>query len=251
MLVRDIIRNLNKAWRGLAAAPKINSSPLISYANRNAYITASDFTFRSHLRHVGIRQGRNWSFCVSSDADLITAWLANVAFSGREILDPEATSVSLEKFTLVDLVEPPDLLIIRLGVKSTRNVAMPEVFLEAISHRHHIGKPTWVVDQSGSRFEVGHLCFSDSAVDILKKWDYFELESMESEKTQGPGLEFEYLKGSTKDEESVTEELEASSPSADLSLSGMTHSTNEGARRVELPQAPEKKRNKKSFRGSE
>lgn len=228
VLARDVCRNLDRAWRGLSAAPKIDSSPLLQCVNRDVYITASTPTFRCHLRHVGVRQGRNWSFTVSSDADLITAWLASAALAGKEILDPDATSVSMEKLTLVDLVDPPDLLIIRLGVKSARNSAMPEVFLEAISHRTHVGKPTWVVDQPDRRLNPSHLCYSEGVAEFLRDWDHLALDS------EMPGLEIDLIGGTRQ-----TQALDGG-----MTLSGIGNATNEGARRVERTAPPEKKRKK-------
>jgi len=233
VLARDTIRNLNRAWRGLSDAPRIGGSPLIEHTNQCAYITASTDTFRAHLRHVGIKQGRNWSFCVASDSELITAWLGSVGLSGKEILDPDAASVSMEKLTLVDLVDPPDLLIIRLGVKSARNVAMSEVFLEAIAHREHTRKPTWVVDQPGHKFNPSHLCYSEVAAEILSQWGHFPLDS-DSPETGIVSVGF-----------SEDNQIEAGA----MTLSGAGHSSNTGARRVERPVPSEKPRKRnKSFK---
>lgn len=167
----DIVRNLNRGWPGLANAPKVNTTPLIEYPKDNAYITASDEVFRGHLRHVAIRMGWQWGFKVVSDSDLMTAWLSPASLLGKEILDPEAASVSAEKATLVDLVHPPELLIIRLGVKAARNSAMSEVFLEALLHRVQESRPTWVVDQPLRRLDPGHMCFSDEVIRTLASWD--------------------------------------------------------------------------------
>lgn len=175
-IARDIVRNMERAWKGLAKAPKLTESSLIDYPSRDVYITAREATFRSHLRYVAIRQGRNWSFQVSTDADLMTAWLASKALDGMQILDPDAATVSLDKLTLVDLVDPPDLLIVRLGVKSARNSAMPEVLLEALTTREHKGKPTWVWDQPTYPLGPAHLCFSDAVADFLRKWDHVPLD---------------------------------------------------------------------------
>jgi hypothetical protein len=235
VLARDTLKNLNRAWRGLSDAPRIAGSPLVEHTNQCAYITASTDTFRAHLRHVGLKQGRNWSFCVASDAELITAWLGSVGLSGKEILDPDAASVSMEKLTLVDLVDPPDLLIIRLGVKSARNVAMPEVFLEAISHREHVRKPTWVVDQPMQQFNPNHLCYSESAAEILSQWGHFPLDGDLPEQP----VSIVEVGFAGADDQPV---------SSGLTLSGAGHASNSGARRVERPTAPEKPRKRSKFK---
>lgn len=174
-MVRDIISNLNRAWTGLANAPKVSESPLLPHAWGNLYITATDEALRVHLRHVGVRMGWSWGLKVVSDADLMVAWLSNAQLVGKEILDPDVASVSSEKATLVDLIEPPDLLVVRLGVKAARNSAMNEVFLETILHRHHINRPIWVVDQPNRRLDVGHMCFSDDVIRALTGWDHIIL----------------------------------------------------------------------------
>jgi hypothetical protein len=229
--------NLERGWRGggLISAPKISSSELTACVNQDVYITASNTALRSHLRHVGIKQGPNWSFCVSTDAECITAWLANVGLSGKEILDPDAASVSLEKLTLLDLVMPPGLFIIVLGVKWARNVAMPEVFLEALSLRSHAGKPTWVVDQPEQKLDANHLCYSDQAVDTLRNWKHFDLTPT------GPGLSMEMI-GSGGAEPHTTHSGYGSLQPNTMTISGSGNSSGGGARRVELPTALEKKK---------
>jgi hypothetical protein len=236
VLAIDIVKNLEKGWVGLAKAPKIPESPLLDLVNQDAYVTADEHTFRSHLKHVGIRQGRNWSFLVASDADLIVAWLGSVSLSGREILDPDAASVSSAHLTLVDLVVPPDLLILRLGVKTAANKEMSKVFLETLSHRNHIQKPTWVLDQPHRRFDPGHLCYSDGAVNIMSEWEHFTL----NETT--PGLAIEYIGSHDQSDDSTL-------PTPSLTLSGAQGARRSGAQRVERAPAPEKK--KKYPRGGE
>lgn len=186
VLARDVLKNMERAWSGLSTAPRIEKTPLLDRAWKNAYITAREETFRAHLKHTAIRQGRNWGLVVASDATLMTAWLASASLAGKEILDPDAASVSLEKATLVDLVDPPDLLVIRLGVKSARNSAMPEVLLETLAHRTHVGKPTWVFDQPTKKLDPSHISFSPEVADFLRGWDHFALDD-------APGLAIDLI----------------------------------------------------------
>lgn len=168
--LRDLTRNLERAWVGLSKAPAIKTSPLVGCEAANLYITATDADLRAHLRHVALRQSPQWSFRVASDADLMTAWLAPVALAGQEIIDPDAYQVSTAKATLVDLIEPPRLLVLRLGVKSARNSAMPEVFLETLRHREHLRGPVWLVDQPQQRLDANHRCFDGEALDHIRNW---------------------------------------------------------------------------------
>jgi len=170
VLRRDIIANVDRGMRGLSSAPVVKESPLPAHLENDLWITASRTWFRAHLRHIAIRQPPQWYFKVITDADLMTAWLASVALKGKEILDPDAAKVSLTHLTLVDLVMPPTLLIVRLGVKQARNVASPEVLLEALRSREHEGKPTWVWDTPLERLTEGHTCFSVYVRDYLSDW---------------------------------------------------------------------------------
>ena len=171
VLKKELLANCERGMKGLSKQPNVPSSPLLGKEKTNLWITASPEWMLPHLRHVAIRQMPMWSFRVASDADMMTAWLANVALQGSEILDPDAASVSLSKLTLVDLVDPPDLLIMRLGVKVARNQAMPEVFYEALMLRDHLGKATWVWDQPDNRLTEGHMCFMPHAVSHIRSWE--------------------------------------------------------------------------------
>jgi hypothetical protein len=108
--------------------------------------------------------------------DLITAWLASATLKGQEIKDPDLEAVSMEYLTLVDLVTPPQLLIVRLGIKIARNVAAPEVFLESLRHRSARERPTWVWDQPDSRLAEGHICYSTQAHEHMVEWPHLVID---------------------------------------------------------------------------
>jgi len=173
----DILANVDRGMPGLSKAVRVKSSSLSGGEAANMWITAPKPWFMSHLRHVAIRQPPTWYFKVASDVDLITAWLASAALKGHEILDPDAANVSLTHFTLVDLVTPPTLLIIRLGVKVARNVAAPEVLLEALQHRSALNLPTWLWDQPTYPLEEGHICYSAQIADYLSDWKHVQVKS--------------------------------------------------------------------------
>lgn len=180
VLIWDVIRNVERGLRGLIRAPVLKeSSPLTENETKNLWITSNFQTFKSHLRHVAVRQGPDWGFKVVTDADLMVAWLANASRRGENIIDPDVEGqVSQEFLTLVDLIDPPDLLIVRTGVKSARNAAMCEVFLEALTHRAHVEKPTWIVDSPQQPLVEGHLCWSIPVGDFLLEWGRVKLDAL-------------------------------------------------------------------------
>jgi hypothetical protein len=225
-LVRDIAMNVERGWRGLMSAPRIPETPLMEIADEgdHAWITAEGRPFRAHMRHVAVRMGRHWRFKVVSDADLLTAWLATAAAEGAKIIDPDLAArmapVSTMAITLVDLVDPPELLVVVLGVKAARNSAMPEVLAEAITLRTHSGKPLWILDQPSRPLCEGHRAWSQEVTGLLGDAQRIKLEG-------APSL--------TPAEDLV----EAESPQRSRrTLSG---SSTGGARAVELPQNEPKK----------
>ena len=186
-VLRNLVRNVDRGWKGLLSAPTLEGkSQLLEPSNEglDCWITADRPTFRTHLKHTALRMGPNWKFNVVTDAELITAWLATAGLAGMKMLDPdimlEAAPVSLRKLTLVDIVEPPDTLIVVLGVKAARNVAMPEVLLEAISLRRASGKPMWVVDQPNKPFREGHRAWSYEVQDEVSRFDKHVLPTLAS-----------------------------------------------------------------------
>ena len=165
---REVLANAERGMAGLTAAPPIEASPLMDYATKSVWVTATDDWMKAHLRHVAIRRPPTWNFKVVSDANLMTAWLATAALHGNEILDPDAIAVSMEHATLADLVVPPDLVVLRMGVKAARNAAAAEVLAEAINLREHAGLPTWIWDTPNHRLMPGHLFFSDAVGSLLR-----------------------------------------------------------------------------------
>ena len=179
VMIRDIVKNANRGWKGLIKAPKVPSSPLIDKTDTSLWVTADRSLFKAHVRHVAVRKGPRWGFIVKSDMDLMTAWLGNIALKRKDIFDAdvarESATESLKYHALVDLVAPPELLILQLGVKAARNEAMPEVFEEALLTRESEGKPTWVWDQPDQTFSPGHFCYSDRSHEVLDGYERLHL----------------------------------------------------------------------------
>ena len=166
VLRRDAIANVERGMTGLSKASVVKSSPLLGMEKTDMWITEGG-GFLAHLRHVAIRQPTNWFLRVTSDAELVTAWLSSIALKGGDILDPDAYMVSTKFISIPDLAVPPDLLVIRMGVKEARNQAASEVLAEALNERAHLMRPTWVWDEPDHPLNVGHLFWSDAVARSL------------------------------------------------------------------------------------
>lgn len=181
MLRKDILANAERGYRGLTAAQPIPASPLLNLLGKNVWVTASKQKMMQHLRHVAIRQPPTWHFKVATDVDLMSAWLASIAVKGKEIIDADvaAVRVSTEHLTLVDLVVPPELLILRVGVKAARNAATPEVLLEALTVREHSGLTTWVWDTPDYVLGPGHIAYSEAVAAEMQEWKRVHLDKVQ------------------------------------------------------------------------
>ena len=182
VLHRDTLANAERGWKGLTKArPLKNPSPLRDFVDDNLWVTAPLALFRMHLRYVAIREP-HWGFVVVSDADLMDAWLSR----DIEVRDPDVdqlrrSQVSGQFAGLGDITDPPDMLILRLGVKAARNVAMPEVLLEALQRRIQIDKPTWIIDSPAYPLDSGHIAYDNRVEELLEEWPHLRVGKRKSQ----------------------------------------------------------------------
>jgi hypothetical protein len=177
----DIVQNVERGMKGLSDARTVKESPLYGKHDQNLVITASSKWVRRHLRYVAVRRPPTWFFKVVSDADLVTAWLSSTAIKGIDIFDADAFAVSTEYLSIPDLVVPPDLLVIRMGIKAARNSASPEVLAETLNIRRHKDLPTWIWDDPSHPLGPGHMFWSDGVEGALVGY-----EQVKSSPDQGP-----------------------------------------------------------------
>lgn len=172
---RDQNLNLRRAWQSAASSRPFKDTPLTNFCDRNLRIRTDLVLFRRHLATLAFHRPPRWSFKVITDVDLMTSWL----YSANEVFDGDVGLSRLrgenQSSRLTDLVEPWDLVIFRLGVKTARNSATPEVLLEALYHRDQMGLPTWVADDPQKPFKEGHLAWSYEAGTFLEEWDFLDL----------------------------------------------------------------------------
>ena len=174
-LTKRLLANADRGWAGISKAPVVKSSQLMDYKDKSLWVTAEPNYMKANLRHIAIRQPLSWRFMVVTDKELMAAWLATAALAGVDLFDKEAYEISANKFSIEDLIQPYDLVVIRLGVKNARNSAMAEVLLEALALRQHLEKPVWVWDQPSRPLTEGHLCWSMAVRLELAKWQHLKV----------------------------------------------------------------------------
>ncbi len=173
-------QNMDKIWRSLSQAPEVpelrERPPLLQLTDQNLWITAKEKTFRAHLKGIAYRRSHMWDARVWSDKDLLKAWLNTAYAQGHKIYDTELDHVTVSAMYIDELVEPYELVILMLGVKEAPNKEAPNVLLEAIKTRLHVGRPIWIVDQPQRRIDrIDHRFYSEQLEGILLHWPHLEL----------------------------------------------------------------------------
>ena len=175
VIKKALSNQAKRAWTGLEMIPTRRNSLLKNKVKECVVVTANKSELMLHLRSALVVHQKPEEFIkVVSDATLISAWLSNLGRTNTEIIDPDFIR-DLRANSLEDLAESPTLLIIRLGVKTARNSAMPEVLAETIELRQHLGKPTWLVIEPNKPLEEGHISWSRAVDDALDGWERISL----------------------------------------------------------------------------
>ena len=178
------LQNMDHIWKSLSQAkdvPALHANPpLKPLVERDLWITAKEEVFRAHLKAVAYSMSTMWECRVCSDSALLESWFGTSKAQGIRIYDLEIDRSTLEAIDLRDLVEPPSLLIVFLGVKHLPNKECPNALLEAISLRKHVGKPTWIVDQPDNQVNrMEHKFYSETLESWLARWPHVKLVGLD------------------------------------------------------------------------
>jgi len=173
--------NMNRIWPSLPDAKEVKrfreKPDLGRFIQSSAWITAPVPLFKAHLKGLAYNMPTIWHARVRTDAELLDAWFGTAKAQGVKIFDLEIEKSTVRAIDIRDLVEPPDLCIIVMGVKKLPNKEAPGSLGEAISYRAHLGKPTWVVDQPDLPLDGTHRFFSGEIEQLMRKWPHATLSA--------------------------------------------------------------------------
>lgn len=183
--------NMEKIWPSLSTSKSIpglrNKPPLAALTKKDLWITAREPVFRAHLQAVAYRRHHMWNAKVWTDKDIVKAWLNTAYAQGHKIYDTELDDVRVTAMYIDELVEPYDLVVLKLGDKSAANREAPFVLIEALKCRMHLGRPTWIVDQPDHPINrVEHRCYSEQLEGILNHWPHILVRGAQIALVGGP-----------------------------------------------------------------
>lgn len=179
--VREVERRqeLDRISPGLAELTAAPTSILTGKVRQDLRVRADRAVLLAHLARALQDEDPLPTVRIASDLDLASAWLANVSrIRDEEVAERLASRDDLDRFgRLVDLVAPPALLILRVGVKAARMEGLAELVLEAVQTRQARGRPTWIVDTDPKPLAPGHLAHSAELAELTAEWPALRIRS--------------------------------------------------------------------------
>ncbi len=157
-------------------------------------------TFLRHFKWVAAFKGSPWSAQFVTDLDLISVYVGSTNYRSRPVSDRDAGKHKIYN-SLDDLLCDADLTVFRIGLIEHQNKAAANVLAEALSLRHHLGKPSWVVRGSDVKGFIpfmngGMVSCNDNVKDFVDK--VFEMVTLTNDPKDAPVAVY------TEDEEDGT-----------------------------------------------
>lgn len=161
-----------------AARSRPAASALTGKTGMNLRVRAERDVLAAHLPVALSATGKIELVRIASDGDLVDAWLANVG----DLRDDEAAAHRGEQEaryrSVADLVAPPKLLVLYVGIRAARLADLPDLVLEAIQVRQQRGKATWVVDTIDRPLAEGRCpAWREDLAAMLAEWPTVRLNS--------------------------------------------------------------------------
>jgi hypothetical protein len=137
-----------------------------------------------HLKLVLGRRGPKFRYQVVTDERILLVYLGNESFKLRMPEDREDRGVTN---SLADLMESPDLMIVRVGHIFHKNKAAEGAFLEALSLRRFLDKPTWIIDEDPQRRIETGVIWGQELPAYLNTYGFQQIR-LDDEAEDEPGL---------------------------------------------------------------
>jgi len=178
LLYKQLDEQADRTWQGLSRVPvEDNRGMFKEYLKQSLYLTSDLKSLALTLRGALWAKGNpNFISKVVDENMLMSVWLSGMHEEGKKVIDPDF-DYSVPARDILGF-NGPDLLIIRLGIKNSRNIATPEVLVDVLENRRGLFKPTWVVDSQDKPFRMGHISWSTDGERILKDFEHIDLTSV-------------------------------------------------------------------------
>lgn len=184
-----IFQNIRATW-GYMGSPRIrgvNESPLLEYVKKREFlrVTARQDVLAAHLKSVMIHHcldtdKSDWWVEVTSDKEIVHAWLYTAKMQGIEIADADLASIQLDADaarTVKDLALRADLMVIQVGKKHAANKDTKTTIREALDYRIDLDKPVWIVDTPRDNLDNADLlAYSQELMEDLADYHFLHVD---------------------------------------------------------------------------
>lgn len=169
-------------------------SPLVKAIGRNVHITCHLDDMYAVLKVLLFKYPKLF-FKYTSDLEIKDVHVGSMARSAKST-DYAGNDIYNN---IRDLIDPPHLLIVQLGVLGTRNKAAPSALMEVLRYRSDQRKPVWAVSTVSERFGRGFPSWSEYVEAELKRFSSYQMPAIspQGETQSGPDLEEQMATGST------------------------------------------------------
>lgn len=133
--------------------------PLLELLDRSLFVVSEWADMRAVLKAIWIKFSK-LHVRITSDREIRDVYVGSTsrAAKGKDTDEPVMNN-------LQDLMESPDLVVVRLNELSYKNKAAPGALQEACSYRTDRDKPTWVVSDVSRPFTRGSHAWSEAVQD--------------------------------------------------------------------------------------
>jgi len=162
-IVKRIAMSMPQYIRLAKVTDKHLSSNLVNRFNKTTFIIGSWNDMRSIIKIMYIKYSNKF-IKITSDREIRDVFVGSKSRSARG--DSDEVYNNLE-----DLVNTPDLIVIKLNEIAYKNKAAPGALEEALIFRMDRGKPMWIFSDINRPFSSASYSYSDNVMGILTDLD--------------------------------------------------------------------------------
>lgn len=135
--------------------------PPLKLVRKSLFISAAWPDMKAIVKLTMIRH-RSLFLKVTSDREILDVYLGKAARMARAGSDSKSGAEGGDYYnSLQELMDPPDLCLVRLNETLYKNKAAPSVLEEALSYRLDRDRPTWVLSDLDRPFGAGSTAYSE------------------------------------------------------------------------------------------
>jgi hypothetical protein len=138
--------------------------PIIQAIDKILFIKGTRADINAIIKAVMLKYNAKW-IKLTSDAEIRNVYVGSMSKQSRS-----------EDYTgeiynnIQDLMDPPDLVIIHLGVISNKNKAAPGALEEALAHRINGAKPVWAFSLADNPFTSSSFAYSLRVDELINSY---------------------------------------------------------------------------------